>query len=62
MGQLTDLAIITTYLTVLVGVAGLLVVGLTAFVVLPALLESRTLRRSRRLSIPAFYFRTAASH
>ncbi len=62
MGQLTDLSIITTYLTVLVAVAGVLVVGLTAFAAVPALLESRTLRRARHLSIPAFYFHTAAAH
>lgn len=62
MGQLTDLSIITTYLTALVAVAGVLVVGLTAFAGVPALLESRTLRRSRQLSIPAFYFHTAAAH
>lgn len=62
MGQLTDLSIITTYLTVLVAVAGVLVVGLTAFAAVPALLESRTVRRSRQLSIPAFYFHTTAAH
>lgn len=62
MGQLTDLAIITTYLTALVAVAGVLVVALIAVAGVPALLESRTIRRSRQLSIPAFYFHTVAAH
>lgn len=55
MGQL--LTNITTYLTI----AGVLVVGLSAFAGIPALLESRGVRRSRQLSIPAFYFHTAAA-
>lgn len=59
MGQL--LTNITTYLTVVVAIAGVLVVGLSAFAGIPALLESRGVRRSRQLSIPAFYFHTAAA-
>lgn len=61
MGLLTGLATIATFLTVVVAIAGALVIGLTAFVAVPALLESRTLRRRRQISIPAWYFHPATA-
>lgn len=61
MGLLTGLATIATFLTVVIAIAGALVIGLTAFVAVPALLESRTLRRRRQISIPAWYFHPATA-
>lgn len=61
MGLLTGLATTATFLTVVIAIAGALVVGLTAFVAVPALLESRTLRLRQQISIPAWYFHPATA-
>ncbi len=55
MGPITGLATVVTTLIVTLTVLGVVVVGLTLGVVVPAVAASRADRRRRHLGIPQYY-------
>ncbi len=61
MGTIPGLATVVTTLLGTLVVLGLVILGLTLGVVVPALAEARADRRSRHLGIPAYY-RLAPTH
>ena len=62
MGPITGLAAIATALLVTMVVSTVVVLGLTAAFVVPALRVNRTDRLRRSLSIPTYYLHPAAAH